>query len=343
VHAGAGFVETYRYNSGEGKPYPEALSSQPDWETKLWGLYDVPDYTRSLLNLPLIVYSGQHDAQMQSALVMQEAFEQESVRGHFGWNFSVLRQYLSRHSDERRAQAQMMPHLVGEGMGHSYHEGVAIEIGRRIDAMVEAGRKRLPTTSWLQTKTLRYDAAPRLQLLAMAEHWVDTRLDASFSTTNTSITASSNVLAFSVEPSGAARGFVTINGLPVLYSDSSNGQTIAFARPNATSPFSHISEPPRCGIPGSSGGDGVLRKVHGLQGPMDDAFMAPFMVVGPTSASSAPSSVLDAWVREEMGHQLERWAALFRGSPRFKNAVDVTRKVGLPPLAHPPPPTGSCH
>ena len=39
----------------------------------------MPDYVRTLLNTPLIVYSGQNDAQMQSALVMQEAFEQESA------------------------------------------------------------------------------------------------------------------------------------------------------------------------------------------------------------------------------------------------------------------------
>jgi pimeloyl-ACP methyl ester carboxylesterase len=87
LHTGAGFVETKRYNSPfpgppsptsagpGGKPYPAGLASVPWYEKVLWGLYDVPNYTRSLLNRPLIVYSGQMDAQMQAALVMQEAFE----------------------------------------------------------------------------------------------------------------------------------------------------------------------------------------------------------------------------------------------------------------------------
>ena len=109
VHAGAGFVETKRYNSPfpgppsptsagpGGKPYPAGLAAVPWYEKVLWGLYDVPNYTRSLLNRPLIVYSGQMDAQMQSALVMQEAFEAVDAN---------------------------MPHLIGEGMGHAYHPGM---------------------------------------------------------------------------------------------------------------------------------------------------------------------------------------------------------------------------
>ena len=109
MHAGAGFVETKRYNSPfpgppsptsagpGGKPNPAGLAAVPWYEKVLWGLYDVPNYTRSLLNRPLIVYSGQMDAQMQSALVMQEAFEAVDAN---------------------------MPHLIGEGMGHAYHPGM---------------------------------------------------------------------------------------------------------------------------------------------------------------------------------------------------------------------------
>ena len=43
----------------------------PSYEQRLLALYDVANYTRNLLNTPLIVYSGQKDAQMQAALVMQ--------------------------------------------------------------------------------------------------------------------------------------------------------------------------------------------------------------------------------------------------------------------------------
>jgi hypothetical protein len=35
------------------------------------GWYDVPDYARMLLNVPLVVYSGEHDAQMAPARWME--------------------------------------------------------------------------------------------------------------------------------------------------------------------------------------------------------------------------------------------------------------------------------
>jgi poly(3-hydroxybutyrate) depolymerase len=61
VHTGAGFVETARYNSPfpgppsstssgvANKPYPAGLAAVPWYERVLWCLYDVPNYTRTLL------------------------------------------------------------------------------------------------------------------------------------------------------------------------------------------------------------------------------------------------------------------------------------------------------
>ncbi len=52
---GAGFVETARY---QRTSIPQSV---PDYERKLWGLYDVPGYVRNLFNLPVIAYSGELD------------------------------------------------------------------------------------------------------------------------------------------------------------------------------------------------------------------------------------------------------------------------------------------
>lgn len=43
----------------------------PQYVQTLWGLYDVPDYRRNLLNVPLIAYGGADDAQKGAADIME--------------------------------------------------------------------------------------------------------------------------------------------------------------------------------------------------------------------------------------------------------------------------------
>lgn len=201
-----------------------------------------------------------------------------------------------------------MPHLIGEGMGHAYHPDVAIEVGRRIDHMMANGLTRLPTHSSVQTRTLRYNNAPRLQVLSLAEHWEDTRLDASFGQAVATVVASPNVLAFAVEGGASTTSFV-VNGLPISSSSSGSDSLTFFARASAGAPFACVTAAPHCEVI-----EGALRKVPGLQGPMDDAFMAPFLVVMPDSNDA--TSIVDHWVQSEMYHLLNRWAGLFRGQVR---------------------------
>ena len=63
VHTGAGFVDVKRYQKLTPEKYP------PWFEQKLWGLYDVPNYARNFLNVPLVCYSGENDPQRDSGAV----------------------------------------------------------------------------------------------------------------------------------------------------------------------------------------------------------------------------------------------------------------------------------
>ena len=60
----------------------------------------------------------------------------------------------------------------------------------------------------------------------------------------------------------------------------------------------------------------MLRKRHGLQGPIDDAFMGRFLMVGPSGWPLNPQ--VGEWVASEMGHALTHWRQQFRGNARFK-------------------------
>ena len=55
----------------------------------------------------------------------------------------------------------------------------------------------------------------------------------------------------------------------------------------------------------------ALAKRPGLQGPIDDAFMEPFLVVAPSGKSRNPA--FQAWCESELAHFRDRWRALMRG------------------------------
>jgi hypothetical protein len=65
-----------------------------------------------------------------------------------------------------------------------------------------------------------------------------------------------------------------------------------------------------------------LRKKHGLQGPIDDAFLSRFLVVAPDKPSG--NKLVDDWVAFEIAHLEKRWRELFRGDLPLKKASEIT-------------------
>jgi len=65
-----------------------------------------------------------------------------------------------------------------------------------------------------------------------------------------------------------------------------------------------------------------LAKRHGLQGPVDDAFMDAFLFVRPTGKSA--SEKVDAWVKAELEHAQVAWRQHFRGVAPVKDDTEVT-------------------
>src|SRR5256885_5146547 len=72
----------------------------------------------------------------------------------------------------------------------------------------------------------------------------------------------------------------------------------------------------------ASGREKGIRKRHGMQGPIDDAFLEPFLVVRPTGAP------WNAAAHRQALRQLERferqYSLAYRGHIRIKNDSDVT-------------------
>jgi hypothetical protein len=65
-----------------------------------------------------------------------------------------------------------------------------------------------------------------------------------------------------------------------------------------------------------------LSKRHGLQGPIDDAFLDSFIMVRPTGTPMVPG--ISHWVAGEQEHAITHWRKQFRGEPRVRDDIAIT-------------------
>ena len=280
---GAGFAET-----------PEYLKLNRDdapwYEQKLWHLYNATDYAANLLNLPTVAYSGELDRQKQAADAMARELKLEGVD---------------------------LTHIIGPKTEHKYHPDSIKEIDRRIDSIVARGRDPLPREVSFTTWTLRYNKMLWVTIDALGEHWERARVDAEITTTVQIKTR--NVTALTLEmPSGlypldhTRKPVVTIDDQRVEATPVSSDRSWTVHFHNNGDRWSLVE----------TVDDGGLTKRHGLQGPIDDAFMSSFVMVRPTG--KAMNQKIEAWVASEQTRAVEQWRAIFRGEARVKDDAEIT-------------------
>ena len=269
VHAGAGFAETARYNQLKPETYP------PEYEQRMWKVYDVPNYIRNFLNGPVLAYAGEVDKQKQSSDLVVAAFA---------------------------AAGGEMPYLIGPGMPHRYHDASVKQIWQWLRESWAAGNPARPDHVEIQTPTLRYAKQHWLQLTGLKKHWEDSRASAQWDEGKKTITvATKNVVSLEItEPGGADLSSFAIE---------INGKTLRAGKPGfSVSSLGLIRD-----AEGNWGwGEPDIHRKHpGLQGPIDDAFLSRFIVVGPDNDPANPK--VARWVNFELNHFRKRWRELLRG------------------------------
>jgi len=285
---GAGFSET-----------PEFLKIfqnekvQPTWyEQALWHQYNATDYALNFFNLPTVAYSGEIDGQKQAADAMAKAM---------------------------RAEGLELTHVIGPRTAHAYHPVAKQEVNRRIDSIAARGRDPLPQQIRFTTWTLRYNNCAWLTVDELEKHWTQARVSADILGGNTLRVGTENLSAFSVTmPSGLCPFDARENVRVVI-------DGIEVSAPKPGSDKSWEADFHKLGgrwYVGESPEKGRLMKRHGLQGPIDDAFMSSFLVVRPTG--KAPNEKVGAWVAAELAHFTNEWRHHFRGDARIKDDVAVT-------------------
>jgi hypothetical protein len=284
---GAGFSET-----------PDFLkvfqneSLKPTWyEKKLWHMYDCTDYAVNLFNCPTVAYSGEIDKQKQAADMMAAALQDEGIE---------------------------LVHIIGPQTAHAYHPKAKVEINRRIDSIASFGRNPMPARVRFTTWTLRYNQMRWVQVDGLEQHWERARVDAEILGGRV-VAQTDNVaaLTFSMPPGGCP---FDNTRAPRVQIDS---QDLAGAPVQSDrSWISHFRKTDGRWSLVESADDDVLRKRHGLQGPIDDAFMDSFVIVRPTGAAMSPKT--EAWVAAELPRSIEHWRRQFRGDARVINDTDLS-------------------
>ncbi|HKQ77570.1 MAG TPA: prolyl oligopeptidase family serine peptidase [Blastocatellia bacterium] len=288
IAPGAGFSESAQFLrldlTGENAP--------PWWEQKLFHLYDATDYAVNLFNTPVVAYNGENDGQKQAADMMERAMADEGLR-------------LTR--------------IVGPKTGHSYHPDSKIEIERILEAIAERGRDPYPRKVRFTTWTLAYNRMKWVTLDALGLHWERARLNAEIVGDNSVNVETENVVAFTLE--------MGPGGCPL---DAARKPAVTIDGQKLTAPGPMSDRSWRAHFRKSSGQWAVvdsaiapgLRKVHGLQGPVDDAFLDSFIFVTPTGTPMAAG--VAQWVESEQKRAITEWRRHFRGEAQVRQDQEIT-------------------
>ena len=297
ANPGAGFSETPQFL----KVF-QSEELKPTWyEQKLWQMYDCPVWARNLRMLPTIAYSGEIDKQKQAADVMAEAC----------WNLPENERFE-------------LTHIIAPKTAHKIDPVARVEIEKRLatlDAMRSSGPLKHVTFT---TTTLKYNKAHWVTINAIKEHWSPATVDATWESPRSS--TSEVGIAIRVDNvTDLSLGFDAKHvPLQVAWIDISIGdQHIRVARRsdmswgvrlrNIGNKWEQVSpvEPPST----------ELCKKHGLQGPIDDAFMGPFLFVKPTAAGRHPK--VDQWVDAEFNRAVREWHRQMRGDAIVKTSEEL--------------------
>jgi hypothetical protein len=300
---GAGFSETPEFL----KVFQQETLTPPAWEQTLWNTYDAPGWVGNLRMIPTIAYSGEIDKQKQAADVMAAACEKEGIT---------------------------LTHIIGPQTAHKIHPDSKIEIERRL-ASLAGLPKKTPERVHFTTYTLRYNTCDWVTIHGMKEHWKPATVTTTYHDapkrmppdqrpTRGKLLQISAPNVTDLELNFPAGTFPPIDDLVGVQIFLGAGQFLSVdcSVPNTDESFS---------IRAHQGKDGVergplpatgLQKRHGLQGPIDDAFMDSFVFVKPTGKPM--NEAVGEWADAEFNHAVTHWRQQMRGDARVKSDSEIT-------------------
>ena len=255
-----------------------------EWEQKLWAWYDPVLYAANLFQCPTVAYSGEVDKQKIAADNMVQAAQKEGLT---------------------------FPYVIGKEAGHKYTPEAKTEINALLDGYARKGRQS-PKQIHFTTHTLRYNKMFWLTVEGLQKHWQRARVGGGVSPDDKKIVLQTeNVSRLRLAPAFVQNRAVVLDGQTV----STNGVTGAVVFEKLNNNWVAVAYAP--GMESET-----PEKKPGLQGPIDDAFCAPFLMVRPTNAPLYPAA--HKWAMGEMAHASREYRKMFRAEARVVDDAKIT-------------------
>jgi pimeloyl-ACP methyl ester carboxylesterase len=287
VEAGAGDTQSHRYPVlAELAPHQQAMATIFD-NTFEWML--------NAYNMPFIAYVGEIDGSFRKHVLARQQLTREGFKFE-GESFT---------GGLRLVENPSLMFFVAPNTPHSTHP----EFRKRMDAIHLANLQRgrvSPDHIRFLTYTTRYNRSYWVTLDGLEKHYERAEVNAKRSQDRTQYEISTKNLARLALRETDRAASLTIDGQKVSFKPAA---ALTFEKSNGR--WAQADADP----PG-------LRKKHGLQGPIDDAFLEPFLVVRPTGAPWNPAAHRQALrILDRIDRQ---YRLAYRGRLRVKDDRDVT-------------------
>ncbi len=269
VGPGAGFVDFYKYQKQD--------ELRPPYQHKALRIYDAIDYTLNLYDVPVCTYGGELDAQLVASTSV------------VGW-----------------AKTLDVPVklIVGPGVGHKFHPDSFKEFMSFHLAKAKEGRAKYPGRKLIRftTYTLKYNQCEWLTIEELDEQYGATTVEGGvfpdgvmrLRTKNANAMRINRDMALKIEIDGKKLdlGAAADGLLPAVYfqRESDGWRDLGYEESR------EFSRNPN------------LHKRHNLQGPIDDAFMEPFVCVkGSGTPWSKQNADWSSWTLVRFEREFDKW------------------------------------
>lgn len=286
VGPGAGFVDFYKYQKVKEK--------LPAWQDRTLGIYDSIDYALNAFDVPVCTYGGELDEQLVASTEMVEAAKKLGVE---------------------------IKLLIGPGVGHKFHpetekEFMAFHIERS-----KEGRRQFPGLDHVRftTRTLKYNECEWLTIEEMLEGDKPATVDAQITDDGVLKVKTENVAVLQIARDVAEKAIVDGNVLPLR--DAAQGLLPGVYFDKGKSEWYVMDYDSSRAFAGNPD----LRKRHNLQGPIDDAFMEPFVCVKGTGKPwSEEQHAWAGWNLARFEKEFDKW---MRGKVPVVDDKDVDEET----------------